>query len=693
MKKYEDIPNSKIDGRVGMKVLRNVVNLESDFTQNIILRSITEDYWSKVIQGTEKFRICALGTPGIGKTSSTCILIRLLLLQKKTVVYHVRSEKLDGWVYIFTPSDATGTFDVDVIGEESFKSWMINTPNTYYVVDPGRTKDNCNLADNFKGKVIIVASPDDGHWGGSNFFKGVNGKGNFLIYPIWLLYELIFARPYINPAINEKVIESRYAKVGGVPRHIFSDELSYTITLHQQALGVNVLTNHQLDIIANGDWESLITFRSDQLKSALMTYIDSGPEYTSINVQLASGHVARLILKQFDERLWDKMLYLGVDRGAKGWKLFEEYCHNQMTREEHIKFFDYKYCNNAMNFVHGVKPLILGGCKEIKGTKQSLITLAKEEEKVLFYPLDEFYPLIDFAYYDGRIVHGFQVTLGQDHSFNGKHMMECVNEAGGIDRFHMHYIVFDTKFSAFKLKLLHVEELRMKGNENMTINILRMRGPSEVQTGIQRKTKKIPPFLAQFVDGLVNANKTTYTIRNCVSVKTGKIKNETIEIGGCIKKEIVDNLVEATMKMPMVLYTQSYVGTNNNFDCMYQNGKDYYVFQCTARKSGYKVSPAKIYELVLIVMKMKGNSLLEEIQYSTVKQKIDLCDEKLSIAPKIYIFYVVPKKNYDKFESSPIDSNESARNEFLKQNTDKQNTPLCLCWNKIVSINVLGVED
>jgi hypothetical protein len=687
MKEYEDIPNSN-----GMKVLRNVMKLESGLMQNIILRAITEDYWSKVIQGTEKNRICALGTPGIGKTSSTCILIRLLLLQKKTVAYHVRSEKLHHWVYIFTPTDIATTFKVEIIHEKVFQTWMIDTPNTFYVVDPGQTKDNCNLADDFTGKVIIVASPDERHWGGSDFFKGDNGIGYFLIYPIWTLNELIYASPYISSTINEKEIESRYTKVGGVPRHIFSDEYSYTDTLQRQVQGVYDLTNHQVDIIADGNWESLLTFCSNPQMSVLMAYIDSGQEYTTISVQPVSGHIVRLILKNFDKCLWDKMLYLGVDKCAIGWKLFEEYCHNQMTREEHIKFYDYKYCNNAMDFVHGIKPLILGGCKEIKGTRQSLISLAKEEEKVLFYPLDTSHQSIDFAYYDGGIVHGFQVTLTKGHSFNAKHMIEYVNEAGGTDKFHMHYIVFVTKFSAFKLKLLHMEELLKKDNENMTINILHMSGPSNVTRGTWRNTKKMTSFVEQLVVDLVYADKTTYTIRNCISLKMGKIRNETIEIGGCIKIEIVDNLVEAVMKPPMVLYIQSSIGTDY-FDFMYQNGNDYFIFKCTARKSAYKVSPAKINKLVLIVMRTKGNTLLEEIQFSTEKQKMEICNERLSIAPKIYIYYVVPKKNYDKFETNPLDSNESAKIEFLQQNKDKQNTPLCLCWNKIVSINVLGVDD
>jgi hypothetical protein len=89
MKDYEDIPNSN-----GMQVLRNVPNRVTGNPKNIVLRSITEDFWENVISTTEdpeyRFRVCAVGTPGVGKTKATPILIRLLLLMKRTVIYHVR---------------------------------------------------------------------------------------------------------------------------------------------------------------------------------------------------------------------------------------------------------------------------------------------------------------------------------------------------------------------------------------------------------------------------------------------------------------------------------------------------------------------------------------------------------------------------------------------------------------------------
>ena len=78
---YNDIFYTKNNVKMisAMKVLRNVVDLETGIIGNVIIRSSTEDFWLKVIDATRTYRVCALGTPGIGKSTATCILVRLLL--------------------------------------------------------------------------------------------------------------------------------------------------------------------------------------------------------------------------------------------------------------------------------------------------------------------------------------------------------------------------------------------------------------------------------------------------------------------------------------------------------------------------------------------------------------------------------------------------------------------------------------
>jgi hypothetical protein len=108
----------------------------------------------------------------------------------------------------------------------------VNNVSIYYVVDPGQTKDNCNLDVDFKGKVIIVASHDEGHWGGSEFLKQRGTiKGLFMFMPVWSLDELLNAKQHFECSVLDEDIISRYQKVGGIPRHIFTTAAAFANVL------------------------------------------------------------------------------------------------------------------------------------------------------------------------------------------------------------------------------------------------------------------------------------------------------------------------------------------------------------------------------------------------------------------------------------------------------------------------------
>jgi hypothetical protein len=175
---YKQIPTSdKIpedgenpENRIsGMSVLHNVVNLETGDQVTIVIRSITEPFWQACIDTVDtldkRYRVCVVGTPGIGKTTATPILIRMLLKKEHTVVYLIRTANKSGWYYEFTPnkeSDTTTTklFRERKVGEDIASLFY---SSTYYVVDPGKTKDSCDPEDTFKAKVILVSSPDECH--------------------------------------------------------------------------------------------------------------------------------------------------------------------------------------------------------------------------------------------------------------------------------------------------------------------------------------------------------------------------------------------------------------------------------------------------------------------------------------------------------------------------------------------------
>ena len=130
-------------------------SIEGYWKHDIIVRSnIAEEFWQKVIVFTKEYRVCALDTPEIGKTTSTGILIRLLLKKKHTVAYHVRTDRKEGCIYRFAPQDnLTGHVDVEVVPEQDFKitAPKFNNPSMYYVVNPGTTEDSCNPSTIYQG--------------------------------------------------------------------------------------------------------------------------------------------------------------------------------------------------------------------------------------------------------------------------------------------------------------------------------------------------------------------------------------------------------------------------------------------------------------------------------------------------------------------------------------------------------------
>jgi hypothetical protein len=76
-----------------------------------------------------------------------------------------------GAFYKFTPL-RDQTIDVEVYPERFSSRDILNfyaNDNICFITDPGKTKDNCGPPDDFDPKTII--SPDEGHWGGSEFIK------------------------------------------------------------------------------------------------------------------------------------------------------------------------------------------------------------------------------------------------------------------------------------------------------------------------------------------------------------------------------------------------------------------------------------------------------------------------------------------------------------------------------------------
>ena len=72
--------------------------------------------------------------------------------------------------------------------------------------------------------------------------------------------------------LTDEEIESRYQKVGGIPRSIFTDEKIFADILNSQETAVRALTDHQVNLVALGNEALTQTFLSGEPKSVLVTY-------------------------------------------------------------------------------------------------------------------------------------------------------------------------------------------------------------------------------------------------------------------------------------------------------------------------------------------------------------------------------------------------------------------------------------
>jgi hypothetical protein len=100
-----DLP---VGGSVDMTYLPDLPDLEAGGqTRPMIVRKIIDELWDACIKLVDtpgmRYRVAVVGTPGIGKTLSTAILIRKLLRQGKTVVYLCHSADKSQWYYEFVP--------------------------------------------------------------------------------------------------------------------------------------------------------------------------------------------------------------------------------------------------------------------------------------------------------------------------------------------------------------------------------------------------------------------------------------------------------------------------------------------------------------------------------------------------------------------------------------------------------------
>jgi Retrotransposon hot spot protein len=498
-KKFKPIPDSD-----GMFVSSNIMFLEGESTRPLVIRKITHPFWNSVIEkldeqvdGRHKYRVCVVGSPGIGKTTTTTpYLIRMLLEKEKTVVYLIRRPQGRGYYYEFTPvknSNSTknninmnnvhnNTMDdmnvdmtVNVTVNVFIESDWINisslsSTETYYIVDPGVTKDTCDPGPGFAPKLIIVASPDNCHWGMSEFDKTREFfQGIFMYMPVWGLHELLCAALTLcigdpelveiqldREKLNQEIID-RYRLFGGVPRHIFDTQIARHKVLLKQDQAIGVLTKDQVKILFAKNPQSINNFQSNQPQGLLMHYTSSSDtsSFDKPKTAVSSSLAYEKICFRFMLSLWNDML------DDSSGIMLESYLRHLLCQPEKLICFQNRPCvgQSHDSYKLGHAELSLGGCNKIRCVRDP-ISSAIENPMVVFYSYNRFLPLFDLCYYENekRCLVLVQATTSASHdakkdSFNNlKIKVDMINAANASsDQVHVMlcYAVPSSQYSTF----------------------------------------------------------------------------------------------------------------------------------------------------------------------------------------------------------------------------------------------------
>jgi hypothetical protein len=470
MKDYKDVPDSN-----GMKVLYDVPDLETGTKKNVILRNhITEPFWNRVYElsespDDERYRVCVVGTSGIGKTATTAILIRLLLLKEKTIVYHIRTPEKSRWVYEFIPNrnmDNPYNVDVKVKSEKEFNvaltPSLVDNPTNYYIVDPGATNDNCNPDDQLQAHVILITSPHEQHWGGDKFLqcRGNATCGTFLYYPIWTLNELQSARTLIRSNVMEEIVIERYHQVGGIPGHIFAFQHTYDNIIRNQSDIVKGLTTQQLKYITYDNWKAILnSMHTYSPKMAIVGYANgsrSGNDFIQPNIIPISTKVFESICLYHKKWFWNYYSNNGFINDRNNLfvcKMLAILCRDAMigkslyttSYKDYVGLSD-KPTDKNIRTENDELNITLGGCDGIKLCDGDIMSAATQTENVLFYSTTR--NLFDFIYRRGDIYYTFCVTLERRLLPDLNQIVKLANSIGSTERLHFYYVVpsliFDT---------------------------------------------------------------------------------------------------------------------------------------------------------------------------------------------------------------------------------------------------------
>ena len=443
--------------------------------QNVIIRHEDHSFWQTAIRELEQehdapTRMVVVGTPGIGKSTTALYAIRLLLLRKRRVVYvHRTPEREDHYIEL-TPSSLennnnnTSAEEVEIeIHPEKLSPTEIpslSQKSTYYIVDPGKTKTTCNPSARVAARVIIVASPDERHWGGASFEKDdQQSLGGFLRYfPMWSLTQLKGASPLLLTTTtvddNNQQVAELYSVFGGIPRYSFAPQKRSKQKIKELKRKVDSLTDKQLRDLVTGQLNRHSGFGEDQPGGGIVAFVPLD-DYTDVELKLASTSILEWVRIRFLDAIWTD---LAMYPTPIAWQLLEDYMLYSLMQNR-IQW-NVRPCVGKSHVAYAqIQNHTFGPCAEKNLVGDCTASVLNGPNWALFYSSDSSHPLYDMIYRVDTIFFAFQVTLGKSHDVKQQQIDALVQrlEIGTHGKeLRLYYAVHEGVFDHFVTKPVSV---------------------------------------------------------------------------------------------------------------------------------------------------------------------------------------------------------------------------------------------
>ena len=247
--------------------------------------------------------VLVTGSPGIGKSYSFIpALVRGLARGHAgsvppAIVVEDRGQGVVVKLRLGASGAITSAHRISVLRFEPDSDPDLRLNTTVYIVDP--TSRNGILSSspvNVTARVVVVCSPNSDHF--KDFMKRDPPPHSLYMEP-WSLYELVAARPYINPSVAVDTVVERWWEQGGNPRNVLRTPDIFKVAQRRTKDKISSLPQHVLEkLLCDPESIQLEEKEVSAPNSAVVAYA-SAPPFTAPRGVFISNSVLKAVARKY----------------------------------------------------------------------------------------------------------------------------------------------------------------------------------------------------------------------------------------------------------------------------------------------------------------------------------------------------------------------------------------------------------